>query len=194
MWLLYLSSCTVFLYFCTLRLSSSPIILPSTLSISYSTMLRISRSSTAGISFIWTPWNWLRLSPSILLMNKLNKFEVSSSSRWFPCKWRARARKRHRLSFYGCFVFSSNVRQLIVWFLSICLGKTESLHPIGTSLSKVTKTVKYVNLQNPTLYSFFIGCKTLWRQFCWENLLALRSRPWCTQVWIGPAGYCFRVR
>ena len=146
MWLLYLSSRTVFWYFCALCFASSPIIFPSTKSISYSTMLRVSRSSTVGISFMWTPWIWLGFSPSVLLMNKLNIFEVFSSSRWFPCMWRARARKRHRLLLYGCLVFSSKVRQLIVPFLNRGSGKTVSLHPIGTSLRRAANTVKFVNL------------------------------------------------
>ena len=146
--LLYLSSCIVFSYFCTLRLASSQIMLPSTISISYSRMLRVSRSSTKRISFIWTPWNSSALNPSILLMNKLNNFEVFSSSRWFPCRWRAKPRKRHRSSLYGCLVFSSNVRQLIVWLLSRGSGKTGSLHPIGTSLSKAADRIKFVNLWN----------------------------------------------
>ena len=148
MWLLYLSSRTVFLYFCTLRLASSPITLPSTISISYSSMLRVSRSSTKGLSFIWTRWKWSAPNPSILLFNKLNSFEVFSSSRWFPCMCRAGARERQRLSLYGCLVFSSNVRKLIVWFLSRGLGKTAFLHPIGTSLSKAANTVKFNNWQN----------------------------------------------
>ena len=146
MWLLYLSSRTVISYFCTLCLASSPIRLPSTISISYSRMLRVNRSSTKRISFIWTPWNWSALNPSILLMNQFYIFEVSFSKRWFLCRWRARARKRHRLSLYGCLVFYSTVRQLIVWFLSRGLEKTASLHPIGTSLSKAANTVKFVNL------------------------------------------------
>ena len=146
MWLLYLRSCTVFLYFCTLRLASSPTMFPSTISISYSTMLRVRRSSTVGISFIWTPWNWLGLSPSILVMNKLNNCEVSSSSRWVPCKWKASARKRHKLSLYGCLVFSSNVSQLIVWFLSRSSGKTAFLHPIGTFFRGTAKTIKFFKL------------------------------------------------
>ena len=122
--------------------------LPSTVFISYRRKLRVSRSSAVGISFIWTPWNWSALNPSVLLMNKLNIFEVFSSSRWFLCKWRARARTKHRLSLYGCLVFSSNVRQLIVQFFKSGLGKTAFFHPIGTSLSKAANTVKFVNLYN----------------------------------------------
>ena len=146
MWLLYLSSRTVFSYFCTLRLASSPTVFPSTISISYRRMLRVSRSSTKGILFMWTPWNWSALNPSILLMNKLNNFEVSSSSRWVPCKWRASARKRLKLSLYGCLVLSSNVRHLIEPLLKRGSGKTAFLHPIGTSLSKAANTVKFVSL------------------------------------------------
>ena len=146
MWLLYLSSRTLFSYFFTVRLVSSPTMFSSTISISYNRMLRVSRSSTVGISFKWTPWNWLVFSPSILLMNKLNNFEVYSCSLSFPCMWWARARKRQRLSLYGCLVFSSNVRRLIVWFLSRDSGKTASLHPIGTSLRRAANTVKLVNL------------------------------------------------
>ena len=107
---------------------------------------RVSRSSTIGISFMWTPWIWLVLSPSILLMNKLNPFVVSSSSRWVPCKWRASAEKRHKLLLYDCLVFSSYLRQLIVWFLSRGSGKTAFLHPIRTCLSKAANTVKFVYL------------------------------------------------
>ena len=154
MWLSYLSSRTVFLFFCTLRLASTPTMFPSTKSTSYRRMMRNTRSSTAGISFMWTPWNCMGLSPSILVMNKMNNFEVSSSSLWVPCKWRASARKRHKLSFFGCLVFSSNVRQLIVQFFKSGSGKSPSLHPIGTSLSKTANTVKVVNLQK--LHCVFI--------------------------------------
>ena len=69
-----------------------------------------------------------------------------------PCKWRASARKRHKLSLYGCLVLSSNVRQLTVPFLNRSLGKTALLHPIGTSFSKAANTVKFVNLQNLDLF------------------------------------------
>ena len=146
MWLLYLSSRTVFSYFCTLRLASSPTMFPSTISISYRIMLKVSKSSTIRQSFMWTPWNWSALNLSILLMNKLNNFEVSSPSRWVPCKWGASARKRRKLSLYGFLVLFSNVRQLIVWFLSRGLCKTAFFQPIGTSSSKAANAVKFVNL------------------------------------------------
>ena len=116
-------------------------------------MFRCRRSSTTGISFIWTPWNWGGVSPSIFLMNKLKVFDVSSSSFWFPSKWRARARKRHKLSVYGCLVFSPKVRQLTVCFSNRGYCRTASLHPIGTSLRKAANTVKFVNLYN--LYFVF---------------------------------------
>ena len=146
MWLLCLNSRTVFLYLCRLRLASSPTMFLFTISISYRTMLRVSRSSTVGISFMWTPLNWSGLNPSNFLMNKLNTFEVSSCSRWFLCMRRARARKRHSLTLYGCPIFSSNVRQLIFWFLSRGSGKIAFLHPVGTFLSKEASTVRFVNL------------------------------------------------
>ena len=81
-------------------------------------------------------------------MHKLHIFEVSSSSRWFPCKWRTRARKRHRLSLYGCLVFSSNVRHLIVQFFKSGSGKIASFYLIGTPLRRAVNTVKFVNLKN----------------------------------------------
>ena len=146
MWLLYLSSRTVFSYFCALRLASSPAIFPSTKSTSCSRMLRVSRSSTVGISFMLTPWNCLGLSATFLLMKKNKNFEVSSSSRRVPCKWRGNARKRHKLLLFGCLVFSSNFRQLIVPYFNRGSGKTASLYPISTSLSKAAETVKFVNL------------------------------------------------
>ena len=146
MWLLYLSSCAVFSYFCTLRLTCSPIMIPSTKSISYSTLFRGGRSYTKRISFIWTPWTWSALNSSSLLMNKLNITEVSSSNRWVSCKWRASERKRHKLLLDSCLVFSSYVRQLIVWFFSRGSNKTAFLHPIGTCLRRAANTVKFVNL------------------------------------------------
>ena len=146
MWLLYLSSCTVFSHFCTICLASSPTIFPSIISISYRRMLRVSRSSTVGISLMWTSWNWLGLTPAIILMIKLNNFEVSPSSRSVPCKWRTRARKRHKLLLYGCLVFSSYVRQLILPFFNRGSVKTAFLDPIGTSLRRTANTVKFVSL------------------------------------------------
>ena len=106
------------LVFCTLRLATSSLMFPSTKSKSYSRMLRVSRTSIVGLSCKWIPWNWLALRPFILLMKKIDDFEVSSSSRWVPYKWRAGARKRLKLSSFGCLVFSSYVRQLIVPFLN----------------------------------------------------------------------------
>ena len=146
--MLYLNSPRVLLYFCILRQASSLIMLPSTISISYSTILRVSRSSTKTISFKWTPWNWSPLNSSTLLMNNLKNLEISSSSRWFPCMRRTGAQERHMFLLYGCLMFSSNVKQLIVWLLSRGLVKTAFLHPIGTSLSKAGNTVKFVKLSN----------------------------------------------
>ena len=129
-----------------------------------------SRSSSIVMSVIWTPWDRLRLSRSILLINKLKILDVSSSGRWFPCKWRARARKRHKLSLDGCLVFSSYVRQLTVWFSSRGLGKTASLQPIGSSLSKAAYTVKLVNLWNlHLLCSFFLATRLYQVNFFWEK-------------------------
>ena len=146
MWLLHLGSRTVFTYFCTLRLATSPTMFPSTKSISYSRMWKASRSSTVGISFTRTAWNWLALSPSILLMKKLNNFDVSSSSRWVPCKWRTSAQNRHKSSLYGCLLCSSDVRQLIVPFVNRGLGRSAFLHTIGTTLRRAANTVKFINL------------------------------------------------
>ena len=106
MWLLYLCSRTPISYFCTVRRASSPTMVPSTVSISYTRLLRVSRSSTVGISFMWTASNWSGLSPSNFEKKKLKNFEVSSSCRWFPCMWRARAGKRQKLSLFECLVFS----------------------------------------------------------------------------------------
>ena len=55
-------------------------------------------------------------------------------------------KKRRRLSLYGCLLFSSYVRQLIVQFFIRGLGKTASLQPIGTSLCKAANAVKFVSL------------------------------------------------
>ena len=143
---------------------------------------------------MWTPLNWLGLSQPVLLMNKLNNFEVFSSSRSFPCHWRARTRKRHRLLLYGCLLFSLNVRQLIVPFLNGSLGKTAFLHPKGTSLRRAAKTVKFVNFSNFHFVFILSRLEDFWRQFCWENLSILPSRLGCTQARIDPAGYCFRQR
>ena len=143
---------------------------------------------------MWTSSNWLGHSQSFLLMKKLNIFEVSSSSPWFPCKWRARARRRQRLLLYGRLLFSSISRQLMVPFLKTGSGKTASLHRIGTSSIEAAFSVKLSTCRTSTLYAFFLYYRTLWRQFCWENLLKLPNCHECTQVWSDPAGYCFRVR
>ena len=100
------------------------------------------------MSFIGTPWNWLRLSPSIQLMNNLKILDVSSASFWCPCKWRSGARKRHNLSLYGYLVFASMWDSWLCSFLKVFCGKTMSRQPIGTSLSKAAKTVKIVSLWN----------------------------------------------
>ena len=128
------------------------------------------------MSFIWTPWHWLK-TEFIHATQKQNTFlDASSSSRSLSCKRRPRARKRHRLPLYGCLVFSSNVRQLFVQFFNSGLVMAAFLQPLGTSSSKAAKTVKFVNCKTSTLCSFFVDYKTLWRRFCWEYLLTLPSR------------------
>ena len=52
-----------------------------------------------------------------------------------------------KLFFCSCLVFSSVVKPLSVWFFNRSLGKTASLQPIGTSLSKTATTVKFLNLR-----------------------------------------------
>ena len=47
--------------------------------------------------------------------------------------------------------------------------------------------------KNFFLCSFFLCCTAWFCQFSKEYLLTLPSPTCCTQVWIGPAGYCFRV-
>ena len=148
MWLLSLSSRTVFSCFCTLRLASSPRMFPSLISISYSRMLRVSRSSTIEICFMWIPRNWSALNPSIHWWVSWLGLKFLLPVVECHSKGRLSARKRHKLSLNGCLVFSSYVRQLIVWFLSRRSGKTAFLHPIGTSLSTAANTVKFVNLWN----------------------------------------------
>ena len=71
-------------------------------------ILTVSRFSIIGILFMWTRFrlNQLGLSPSILFIKEMKSLDVFSS-RLFPCKCRPRARKRHRLSFFGCLVLSS---------------------------------------------------------------------------------------
>ena len=104
-------------------------------------MLRVSRSSTKKIAFTRTPWNWSAANPSILVMNILNKFEVCFPVVDFP----ANGEQEHEKD-TSCLVFSSNVRQLIVWCLSRGSGETASFHPIGTSLRRTANTVKFFNL------------------------------------------------
>ena len=123
---LYLSSRTVFSNFCTLRLASSLILFQSAIPISYRTMLRVSRSSTKGILFIWTPWNWSALNPSILLMNIMNRLEVSSPSCWFLFKWRVREKKDS-----GCrYMAVSCPRQMLdSWFCNFSKVVSVRLRP-----------------------------------------------------------------
>ena len=113
------------------------------------------KSSKTGVSFIPTPRNWLGLWPSIQLKNYFEVVEFFSSNWWFPCQWKAGARKRLKLSFYDCLVFSWNVKQLTAKFFSEGFDKTGFLPPIDMSLSKAASTDKIVNLKNSTSCSFF---------------------------------------
>ena len=61
-------------------------------------------SSTDGISSMQTPWNIKGSGFVKLIRNRLNNFDVSSSRLLsFPCKWRASALKRRKLSFVWFF-------------------------------------------------------------------------------------------
>ena len=102
------------------------------------------------MSFIWTPWTWVGLSPAILLFNRLEISDVSSSSFWFPCKWRAKERKRQKLSLCGCLVFSSKMKQLTVFFFTGSSGKTASLRKYVFEWS--WKYCWFCQLVEPPLY------------------------------------------
>ena len=58
----------------------------------------------------------------------------------------SRSIKRHKLPLYGCPVFSSKVRPLIVWVLSRCSGTTASSQPISTFSKQAANTGKFVKL------------------------------------------------
>ena len=58
---------------------------------------------------------------------------------------------RHKLSLYGCLVFSSYVRQLIVRFLNRGSGKTAFLHPIGYVFQRSCKYGQVCQLVEPPL-------------------------------------------
>ena len=96
-----------FSYFLILRRASSPTIAPSIRSMSYLKILILAISSTDGISSMQSPWNFEGSGLVLLKRKRLNDFDVSFSSLSFPCKWRASALKRQRLSLYGFLVFCS---------------------------------------------------------------------------------------
>ena len=154
---MYFNNLMVFSFFCTFRAPGFPKRCQSTKSITWNKILSNTRSSTNWISLMWTPWNWLALSLSILLLRSLKIFKASSSCRWFQCKRRASAQKRHKLSLYGFPAISLKVGHKIRWFLFRGLCKTASPQPIGASLSETAKTVKFFNLWNlHIVFIFFL--------------------------------------
>ena len=61
-----------------------------------------------GKSSLQTTWNNKGSGFELLIRKRFNNFNVSSSSLLsFPCKWRASALKKQRLSLYGFLVFCS---------------------------------------------------------------------------------------
>ena len=95
------------LFVLMLRRASSPTVAPSIRSMSYMKRLIPTISSTDRISSMQTPRNFEGSGFVLLIRKRLNKFDVSSPSLSFPCKWRASAPKRQRLSLYGFLVFCS---------------------------------------------------------------------------------------
>ena len=141
-----------------------PIFFPSTMSISYRIVFRCRRFSNIRFSFKWTPCNWGKLSPSFLLTNKLKSSDLSSDF-LFPYKWNARASKRHKLSWWGCFGLSSNVKQFRVWkFSGGCVMNCPCNPQVRFSV-KLQKLLKLSTCRNSTLCSFFHYYATLWRPF-----------------------------
>ena len=127
-------------------------------------------------------------------MNKCKFFDVSPSSFWLPCKWRITARKRLKLSIYGCFVFSSNVRQCTVWFFSRGLGKTPTLQPIVTSLSKASNFVKFVNLQNiQSVFNLSLPHDSMTSVLLRISFSFVKSLL-VHKLLVNPAVYCIHVR
>ena len=60
--------------------------------------LRCKMPSTFGLPFRWIPWNFETSRYSLLLRKSLKIFEVTSSSFLLPCKCRANALNKQRLS------------------------------------------------------------------------------------------------
>ena len=115
---------------------------------SYRKMFTWNKSSTVGTSFTQTHWKLPGSDPLLFLRIRLNFSELFSPSAPFPCKCKARALKRHRLSLYGFLTFSSSVIQLTVWFFVSGSGSTASIHFIGTSLSSAAKTVSLLKFHS----------------------------------------------
>ena len=78
----------------------------------------------------------------------IEKFRCSFFQSLISVQMESKSTKRHRLYLSGCIVFSSNVRHVIVPFLSRGSVKIASLHPIDMSLSKAANTVKFLHLKN----------------------------------------------
>ena len=189
-WLLHLNSVTVFLYFCTLRLT---FIAPFYNIDIIEKAIEEWKSSTFGMSFRWSRWNLPGLRPSILLWNK-KKFQMFLL---LVFQIDVNGEQEHKKAVSSPFmVVVYSLRKLNS---SLCDFSTEVRVKQHFRNPKVRLCIKLQNLlilsfcRTSSLYSIFFCYTTRWRQFCWGNFLALPSCPWCTPVWINPAGYCYRV-
>ena len=165
--------------------------LPSTISTSYSRMLRVSRSWTNGTLFKWTPWIWSGLNPFFYWWINwiFSKFLLP------VLDFRANGDQEHEKD-TGCryMVVSCSLHTSESWLYHFSIELRVRLRSCTPQVRLWLKQQIHLSLwtcRTSTLCSFFLGYKTLWRQFCWESLSTLPSRHGCTQIWIDPAGCCF---
>ena len=181
MWLLQRKSRTVWDCLPTLLLASSPIIAPSSMSMSYRKFYIWTKSPIIRVLFIQTSWKLAGPQLQILSKNRSKNFGVFSSSPSFPCTCKARALKRQRpsLSFF-CFL-SSKVRHFVVWFFCKWFWQCCASTTHRTSLSRAANTINF---------SRFL-CKLRSRR-CYSPLFWFQTNPlWLPQIFIAPSKCCF---
>ena len=99
------------------------------------------------MSSIQTPQKLTGSVPPVFLMNRLNNLEVSSWSLSVPPTCNARALRRHKLSVYGFWLFSSNLKNFTEGVFNSGSGNTVSLQTNEISLSNAAKIVTFISLK-----------------------------------------------
>ena len=154
-------------------------------------ILGISSSSTFELLFIGTHRNW---SQTLYSWKKWKFLQVFFQG-MVSVQKKSKSEKKHKQALKVSLLFYAEVKQLTACVFTIGLGKTASLWPRGTCLSRGANIVNFVSLNN--LYSVFI--LSLVYVSTTSFVLTRNSCSFVKSSYVHAtfdqcsAGYCFRV-